>query len=83
MPEAAISGRHVAAHVSGDPSANNAKRMGDELSALPATGASATGGDRVAGIIGESTSARHSDASVLGSERDIRKRCRIGIGALP
>jgi hypothetical protein len=83
MPEAAISGRQVVAHVSGDPSANSAKRMGDELSALPATGSSATDGDSPARIIGESANARHTDASVPGNERDIRDPCHTGIGALP
>jgi hypothetical protein len=75
MPEAAISGRHVVAHVSGEPSANNVKRMGEELSALPATCLSGTDGD--------SASAMHTDASVLGNERDNRNPCRAGIGALP
>jgi hypothetical protein len=83
MPEAAISGRQVVPHVSGEPSANNVKRMGDELSALPPTGSLATTGDSAARIIGESASARHIDASVLGNERGNRSPCHIGIDALP
>jgi hypothetical protein len=81
MPEAPISGRHVAAHVSGDPSANKAKRMGDELSALPATGSA--GADGVSPSVHESASTRHIDASVPGNERDIPDPCHRGIGALP
>jgi hypothetical protein len=53
------------------------------LSALPATGSSATDGDSAARIIGESASARHTDASVPGNERDIHDPCHTGIGALP
>jgi hypothetical protein len=83
MPEAPISGRHVLAHVSGVPSANKVKRMGDELSALPATGSAGTGGGNAAPVIGESASVRHTDATVLGNERDIRSPCRSGIDALP
>jgi hypothetical protein len=83
MPEAAISSRHVGVHASGDPSANNAKRIGDELSAFPATGSFGTDGDSAARIIGKSASARHTDASVLGNERHIRNPCHAGIGALP
>ena len=85
MPEAPISGRHVVAHVSGDPSANKAKRIGDEfgdeLSALPATGSA--GADGVSPTVDESASTRHTDASVLGNERDIPDPCHRGIGALP
>jgi hypothetical protein len=83
MPEAPISGRQVVPHVSGEPSANNVKRMGEELSALPPTGSPATTGDSAARISGESASARHTDASVPGNERDNRNPCHIGIGALP
>jgi len=57
--------------------------MGDELSALPATGSSGTEGVNAAQVIGESASARHTDASVPGSERDIRNLCHSGIDALP
>jgi len=82
MPEAPISGRHVVAHVSGDPSANKAKRMGDELSALPpAAGSAGAGG--VSPTVDESASTRHTDASVPGNERDIPNPCHRGIGALP
>jgi len=81
MPEAPISGRHVVAHVSGDPSANKAKRMGDELSALPATGSA--GADGVSPTVDESASTRHTDASVLGNERDIPNPRHRSIGALP
>jgi hypothetical protein len=81
MPEAPISGRHGVAHVSGDPSANKAKRMGDELSALPATGSA--GADGISPTVDESASTRHTDASVLGNERDIPNPCHRGIGALP
>ena len=83
MPEAAISGRHVVAQASGEPSANSAKRMGDELSALPATGSSGPDRDSAVPIIGASASARHADASVLGNERDNPNPCHAGIGALP
>ena len=69
------------AHVSGDPSANKAKRMGDELSALPPTGAA--GADGVSPFVDESASTRHTDATVLGNERDIPNPCHRGIGALP
>jgi hypothetical protein len=81
MPEALISGRHVAAHVSGDPSASKAKRMGDELSALPAT--RSAGADGLNPTADESATTRHTDASVLGNERDIPNPCHRGIGALP
>jgi hypothetical protein len=81
MPEAPISGWHVVAHVSGDPSANKAKRMGDELSALPATGSA--GAQGVSPSVHESASTRHIDASALGNEPDIPDPCHRGIGALP
>jgi len=37
IPEAAINGWHPMRHASVPPSANNLKRIGDELSALAAT----------------------------------------------
>jgi hypothetical protein len=81
MPEALISGRQGVVQVSGDPSANKAKRMGDELSALPATGSA--GADGVNPFVDESANTRHADASVLGNKRDIPIPCHRGIGALP
>jgi len=83
MPEAPMSGRHVAAHVSADPSANKVKRMGDELSALPATGAAGAEGLSASRVVDESASTRHNAASVLGKERDIPNPCHRGIDALP
>jgi len=83
MPEAPISGRHVVAHASGDPSANKVKRMGDELSALPATGAAGAEGLSASRVVDESASTRHTAASVLGKERDIPNPCHRGIDALP
>jgi len=83
MPEAPISSRHGVVQVSGDPSANKAKRMGDELSALPATGAPGAVGVSASRVVDESASARHTDASVLGKERNIPNPCHRGIGALP
>jgi hypothetical protein len=83
MPEALISGRQVAVHVSGDPSANKTKCMGDELSALPATGAAGAVGAGALRVVDESASARHTDASVLGKERNIPNPCLCGIGAPP
>src|SRR5260370_19855699 len=77
LPEAPISARHVVAHVSGDPPANKAKRMGDELSALPATGSA--GADGVSPSVDESASTGHIDASVLGNERHIPDPCHRGI----
>jgi hypothetical protein len=70
MPEAAISGRQPEAQVSGDPSAYNVKRMGDELSELPPTGSSAPAGVKVRPKKGDSASARHIDARKLDFERD-------------
>jgi hypothetical protein len=70
MPEAEIVSRHVDAHVSGDPSAYNAKRMGDELSAFPPTGSSAPELANAPPRKGNSARARHADASMLGTERD-------------
>src|SRR6267142_6959549 len=81
MPEAPISGRHAVAQASADPSANKAKRMGDELSALPATGSA--GAEGVSPSADESASRRHIDASVLGNERHIPDPCHRGIGACP
>jgi len=83
MPEAPISGRHVVAQVSGEPSATKVKRMGDELSALPATGSAGAVGVTASRVIDESASTRHTDASVLAKERDIPNPCHRGIGALP
>ena len=77
-----MSGRHVVAHASGEPSANKVKRMGDELSALPATGSRGSEGARPR-VMNESTSTMHTDANVLGNERDIPNPCHRGIGALP
>jgi hypothetical protein len=83
MPEAAMSGRHVVAHASGEPSASKAKCMGDELSAMPATGSRGLEDVVVPRAMSESTSTRHTDANVLGKERDIPNPCHRGIGALP
>jgi len=83
MPEAAMSGRHVAAQVSGDPSANNVKRIGDELSALPATGGTRVEEVSASRVVDESASARHTDASMPRKERDVPNPCHCGIGALP
>jgi len=78
-----MSSLHVVAHASDDPSANKLKCMGDELSALPATGSTRREGVSAPGVINESTSTTHADANVLGNERDISNLCRRGIDALP
>jgi hypothetical protein len=83
MPEAAMSGRHVAVHVSGDPSANKVKRMGDALSALPATGGTRAEGASAGWVIDDSARARHTEASMPGKEHDIPDPRLCGIGALP
>jgi hypothetical protein len=70
MPEAAISGRHVDAQVSGEPSAYNVKRIGDEVSELPPTGSSPPDGVTTPANKGDSASASPIDASRLGIERD-------------
>jgi hypothetical protein len=73
MPEAAMRGRHADAQASAAASAYNAKCMGDDPSELPPTGpaaGSSAGSDHKPPKKGDSASARHIDASVLGNERN-------------
>jgi hypothetical protein len=61
---------------------NNVKRMGDETSALAATGASRATGVPAIPAIDETASATHPHASLLDNERDIPTPCQRGIDSM-